>query len=165
MDWQLLGMEVARQLNLAQGDVAATPQAGGDINRAFRFELGARSFFVKTNRAELLPMFEAERVGLETISATKTIRVPEVYLAGCQGDRAYIVMEYIELGGRADPGQLASALAAMHAAIGNLVSNAITPSAARRSAIAIVATGSSSGAGIAWATSCSSPSATALAPG
>jgi fructosamine-3-kinase len=50
MDWQLLGMEVARQLNLAQGDVAATPQAGGDINRAFRFELGARSFFVKTNR-------------------------------------------------------------------------------------------------------------------
>jgi fructosamine-3-kinase len=114
MDWQLLGMEVARQLNLAQGSVAATPQAGGDINRAFRFELGARCFFVKTNRAGLLPMFEAERVGLETISATKTIRVPQVYLAGCQGDRAYIVMEYIELGGRADPGQLASALAAMH---------------------------------------------------
>lgn len=114
MDWQLLGMEVARQLDLSPGKVAATPQAGGDINRAFRLQLGDRCFFVKTNRAGLLPMFEAERIGLDAIAATKTIRVPEVYLTGCQGDRAYIVMEYIELGGRADPGRLASALAAMH---------------------------------------------------
>jgi fructosamine-3-kinase len=59
-------------------------------------------------------MFEAERAGLDAINASNAIRVPEVYQTGCQGDEAYIVMEYIELSGRAQPERLAQALAAMH---------------------------------------------------
>ncbi len=114
MDWQLLGKEVAQRLDLAQGSASATPLAGGNINRAFRFELGPRRFFLKINHDRLLSMFEAEQAGLDAIAATRAIRVPEVHLTGCQGDQAFIVMEYIELGGRADPKRLASALAAMH---------------------------------------------------
>lgn len=114
MDWQLLASALAQQLNFTPQDITATALAGGDINRAFRVELGPRCFFVKTNRAELLPMFEAERIGLDTIAETNTVRVPEVYLTGCQASQAFIVMEYIELGGRVDPARLASALAAMH---------------------------------------------------
>ena len=114
MDWQLMGRELARQPGWAAAEVRATPVAGGDINRAFRVEIGNQTCFVKTNRAQLLAMFEAERAGLDAINASNTIRVPEVYLTGCQGDEAYIVMEYIELGGRAPPERLAQALAALH---------------------------------------------------
>ena len=114
MDWQLLGRELTRASGRVQGEIRVTPVVGGDINRAFRVEIGNETCFVKTNRAQLLPMFEAERTGLEAIKASNTIRVPEVYLTGCQGDAAYIVMEYIELGGRAPPERLAQALAAMH---------------------------------------------------
>ena len=114
MDWQLLGRELTRFSGLAQAEVRVTPVVGGDINRAFRVEIGNETCFVKSNRAQLLPMFEAERAGLEAINASNTIRVPEVYLTGCQGDEAYIAMEYIELGGRAPPERLAQALAAMH---------------------------------------------------
>jgi fructosamine-3-kinase len=101
MDWELLATELTRQSGLPAAKVRATPLAGGDINRAFRVEIGSETCFVKTNHARLLPMFEA-------------IRVPEVYQTGCQGDEAYIVMEYIELSGRAQPERLAQALAAMH---------------------------------------------------
>ena len=114
MDWQLLADALARELGLAAGRVEARPLAGGDINRAWRVDLGAESFFVKTNRAELLPMFEAENRGLEAIRRSGTIRVPEVYLTGSGGGDSWIVLEYIELGGRASPGRLARALAAMH---------------------------------------------------
>ena len=114
MDWQLLGGELTRQSGLAAAEVRVTPVVGGDINRAFRIEIGNQTCFVKTNRAQLLTMFEAERAGLDAINASNTIRVPEVYLTGCQGDEAYIVMEYIELSGRAQPERLAQALAAMH---------------------------------------------------
>ena len=114
MDWKLLGRELARLSGGAAAKVRATPVAGGDINRAFRVEIGNQACFVKTNRAQLLPMFEAERAGLNAINASNTIRVPEVYLTGCQGGEAYIVMEYIELSGRAQPERLAQALATMH---------------------------------------------------
>ena len=114
MDWELLATELTRQSRLPAAKVRATPLAGGDINRAFRVEIGSETCFVKTNHARLLAMFEAERAGLDAINASNAIRVPEVYLTGCQGDEAYIVMEYIELSGRAQPERLAQALAAMH---------------------------------------------------
>lgn len=114
MNWQALGALLAQQLKLSGGDTEVTPMPGGNINQAFRLELGEARFFVKVNRAELLPMFTAEEAGLDAIRGSRTIRVPEVYMTGCEADCAYIVLEYIELGGRSDAGRLAAALAAMH---------------------------------------------------
>jgi fructosamine-3-kinase len=114
MDWQLLAEELARQAGMPAAEVHVKPVAGGDINRAFRVRIGDETCFVKTNRAQQLSMFEAERAGLDAMRASNAIRVPEVYLTGSQGDEAYIAMEYIELGGRAQPERLAQALAAMH---------------------------------------------------
>ena len=65
MEWQLLGETLMTELNLAPGEIEARPLTGGDINRAFRLRLGSEVLFVKTNRADLLPMFQAERLGLE----------------------------------------------------------------------------------------------------
>ena len=114
MNWQSLGASLARQLQQPMGDIHAVPIHGGDINQAFRLECGERRFFVKVNRSELLPMFVAEKAGLDAIRDSDTIRVPEVFLTGCEGDLAYIVLEYIEFGGRPDADRFAAALASMH---------------------------------------------------
>lgn len=114
MKWQSLGASLARQLQLSGGDIQAVPVHGGDINQAFRLECGVHKYFVKVNRADLLPMFVAEKTGLDAIRSSQAIRVPEVFLTGHQDNYAYIVMEYIELGGRADVGLFATAVAAMH---------------------------------------------------
>ena len=52
--------------------------SGGDINRAYRLELDDGSLFMKTNAIENRDFFRAEVAGLEAISSTKTIRVPQV---------------------------------------------------------------------------------------
>jgi len=114
MDWNALAAEVAAQRRIAARDIRATPVGGGDINRAFRLQIAGHGFFVKLNRAALLPMFEAERAGLEAIAASGAIRVPGVVSTGCRSGFAYIVMEFIELCGRPDALRLATALAAMH---------------------------------------------------
>jgi fructosamine-3-kinase len=114
MKWQSLGASLARQLQLSGGDIQVVPVHGGDINQAFRLECGVHKYFVKVNRADLLSMFVAEKAGLDAIRHSQTIRVPEVFLIGHQDNYAYIVMEYIELGGRADAGLFATAVAAMH---------------------------------------------------
>ena len=59
-------------------------------------------------------MFVAEKTGLEAIRRSQTIRVPEVFMTGLEADQAFIVMEYIELGGQPDAESYATALAAMH---------------------------------------------------
>jgi len=113
-DWQPLATSLAEQLRLPPAEVRATPVYGGDINQAWKLELGDYEFFVKLNRAERLPMFDAERAGLEAIRRSASLRVPEVFLTGQMGGHAFIVMEFIELAGQADASRLAVALAAMH---------------------------------------------------
>lgn len=56
------------------------PVSGGDINEAFCLELsGGDRLFLKCNRRDLLPMFEAERTGLKSIEATGAIGVPKAF--------------------------------------------------------------------------------------
>jgi protein-ribulosamine 3-kinase len=114
IDWQALGSSLAGQLQLPPGEARATSVLGGDINQAYRLELGKYRFFVKLNRAALLPMFDAEKAGLEAIRQSRTLRVPEVFMTGLEGNHAFIVMEFIELGGRLDADRFAVALAEMH---------------------------------------------------
>lgn len=90
---------------------------GGCINRAVRLTDGVRDYFVKLNDANRLEMFEAEAAGLAALGATNTLRVPEPLCHGIAGGQAYLVMEYVPLGGRAGATSSAAAgerLAAMH---------------------------------------------------
>ena len=114
INWHSLGTTLAKRLHLPPGEVAATPMPGGNINQAYRLELGRYQFFVKLNRAALLPMFDAEKIGLDTIRRSRTLRVPEVFMTGNEDDHAFIVMELIEFGGQPEAGRFAVALAAMH---------------------------------------------------
>lgn len=88
---------------------------GGCINSARIIEgSDGRRYFVKTNRASRLTMFEAEAAGLEAIQATGTVRVPRPICSGSSGDEAWLVLEYLEMGGRGSAAELGRRLAAMH---------------------------------------------------
>lgn len=117
MNWSGLEKQLSARLKSEVGPLTVTPISGGNINQAYQLKGEDSQFFVKTNRSELMSMFEAERTGLDTIRATQTIRVPEVFATGVEQDQAYIVMEYIDLDGSPAPERLAQNLAGMHACI------------------------------------------------
>lgn len=89
---------------------------GGSINTSYRLQTDTLSWFIKLNRSNLLPMFEAETQGLKEMAETKTVRIPEVISSGVSGDQAYLVLEFIELGrlGSGPAKLLGQQLAALH---------------------------------------------------
>ncbi|MDH5300625.1 MAG: fructosamine kinase family protein [Gammaproteobacteria bacterium] len=114
MNWAEL-VDVIPEVTLEQFDfVAARRVGGGDINDAWVLQGKEQSYFVKLNDAALLDMFEAEFEALKAMLATDTIRVPQVYCTGILDDKAFVLMEYLELSGRGSPQQLGEQLAAMH---------------------------------------------------
>ena len=91
---------------------------GGSINSAYFISGSGKSYFVKTNSASRLEMFEAELEGLQEIANAKVIKVPKAFCVGSSGGRAYIVMEYLNIHGRGSKSgsmeQFAENLAEMH---------------------------------------------------
>jgi protein-ribulosamine 3-kinase len=88
---------------------------GGCINQASVITgTDDRRFFVKWNSAWLADMFAAEAEGLAALAQAKAIRVPEPVCHGTEGDRCFLVMELLELGGRLDPARFGEELARMH---------------------------------------------------
>ena len=68
---------------------------GGCINETFRLD----NYFVKTNAPDRLEMFEVERLGLETLHKTDTVRVPQPVCSGTTPGQAFLVLEFLPLGG------------------------------------------------------------------
>jgi protein-ribulosamine 3-kinase len=110
--------EIARQIEAATGEpfgpVEHTPVGGGCINTAYRIADGRRSFFVKLNSPDLADMFAAEAEGLQEISASHSVRVPEPVCWGVGDGSAFLVMENLPIGGRGDTAQFGRDLAQMH---------------------------------------------------
>lgn len=95
----------------------ASSIGGGCINDARRL-LGedGRSYFVKANAADFLPLFEAEAEALAEIAATHTLRVPKPICSGTTGDRSHLVLEFIRSGSSRPSSQrkLGEGLARLH---------------------------------------------------
>lgn len=89
---------------------------GGDINRAFSVSDDARRYFVKSNGAERLPMFEAEADALHALAATRSARVPQPLCSGTAAGQSFLVLEYLELRGDGDAARLGTQLAQLHRA-------------------------------------------------
>jgi len=119
-DLRQIAAQIADQVGQAAGHPFAGAQAhsvgGGCINTAVTLSDGIYSYFVKLNRADLLPMFEAEAAGLTELAASGTLRIPRPLCTGVALGQAYLAMELIELGGRPAGGaaQAGRLLAAMH---------------------------------------------------
>lgn len=93
----------------------ATAIGGGSINEAFRLEgTNGECYFLKLNDARHYPMFEAEAAGLDALTATNTVRVPQPITHGIAGDQSFLVLEYLELSSRGDARRLGAQLAALH---------------------------------------------------
>ncbi len=79
--------------------LSSKPIGGGCINQACELIGDQGSYFVKFNHAELLPMFEAEFYGLQEMTETQSIKVPDPIVFGCSGNQAFLVLEMLRLGG------------------------------------------------------------------
>jgi protein-ribulosamine 3-kinase len=87
---------------------------GGDISESFRLGDGTRSFFVKSQAASRLDLFEAEAAGLAELAAANAVRVPRVICLGVAAGRAYLVLEHLALQSRGDAASLGRQLAQQH---------------------------------------------------
>ena len=91
--------------------------SGGCINQGYSISSSSRAYFAKINQASQIAMFEAEALGLQQMRATQTIRVPEPICWGTEGNSAYIVLEWLDLGSRGGQRaweEMGRKLAAMH---------------------------------------------------
>ena len=112
--WATIRREIAAATGEAFVIEARRAVGGGCINDAYVVEGAGRRYFVKLNRASQGVMFEAEAAGLEEITASGAIQAPAPVCLGTAGDAAYLVLEYLELGGRGNAPALGRQLAAMH---------------------------------------------------
>lgn len=92
------------------------PVGGGSINQAYAVSGKTNVYFVKLNAPKTLPMFEAEALGLQEIAETNTIKVPRPICWGSTAQRAYLVLEWLDLGygDRQSWETMGQHLAAMH---------------------------------------------------
>jgi fructosamine-3-kinase len=93
-----IGEEIGRAAGHPFGPVELRSVGGGCINAASVLSDGVHRYFVKLNRAEGLPMFEAEAAGLAKLAESRTLRVPRPLCTGVAAGHAYLAMEYIALG-------------------------------------------------------------------
>lgn len=118
------GRALAKAIGAATGNPfrlrSREPVAGGCIHTALRLsgESAGRSveYFAKVNEAARAPMFAAEAEGLAALRAAGAVAVPAVVAQGEDGERAWLVLEWLELSGLdpASGARLGTALAALH---------------------------------------------------
>ena len=97
----------------ALGLSADEPVHGGCIHHCYRALRAGRPVFLKLNEARFADAFAAEADGLGALRRAGC-HSPEPIAHGTVGHRAYLVMEWLELGARGDFAALGAMLAAMH---------------------------------------------------
>ncbi len=110
--------ELATAIGRATGEAFVPRRAramrGGDISEAFTLSDGVRTFFVKTQPASRLDLFEAEAAGSAELATAKAVRVPQVIGRGVAAGQAYLVLEHLTLQPHGDAAQLGRRLAQQH---------------------------------------------------
>jgi len=112
--WDEIGARMADSLGRPVRLAAPAPVGGGCINQAFGVDSDRGRFFVKLNDASGLDMFAAEAEGLRELGRAQGLRVPQPVCEGVSGDQAFLVMEWLDFGGRGSAAELGEGLAAMH---------------------------------------------------
>lgn len=114
-DWLQINQHISDATGQRFVDSHQQGVGGGSINAAHVLKgSDGREFFVKLNDASLVDMFAAEADGLNEMLSANAIRVPKPICWGTSSSEAYIVMEYIPLGGKGSGPKLGEQLAAMH---------------------------------------------------
>ena len=118
--WETIRDHIASSIGEPFAIQSTQHVGGGSINTAHVvYSDNNRSYFVKSNSASRLGMFEAERDGLNEIAGTGAIKVPRPLCIGTSAGNSYIVMEHLPIqngrgGSTASLEQLGIDLASMH---------------------------------------------------
>ena len=114
--WKSIACELSMVIGGAFSAETIRSVGGGCISEAVILSNGSRDVFVKKNAPSRFNMFEAEAAGLRALKAVNAIRVPEVYALGQTDECAWLGMEWIDLSGAAEAGQvdLGRRLALLH---------------------------------------------------
>jgi fructosamine-3-kinase len=97
-----------------------SPVGGGCIHTALRVDgdttAARKSYFAKVNDAQFTSMFASEAQGLAALGESKAIAVPRVVAAGHDDDRAWLVLEWMDLAplDASTARALGASLAALH---------------------------------------------------
>lgn len=76
------------------------PATGGSISRAWTLRTrDGLGLFLKTGPVERASAFDAEHEALATLDGAKALRVPRPLATGCTADTAWLLLEFVELGG------------------------------------------------------------------
>ena len=115
-DWEAIGRHIRDTLGEPFEATRPSRLGGGCINTSYALGDDRRRVFVKLNRASRLDMFEAEAEGLLEIARSHSIQVPAPICWGSAGAEAYLVLEYLTLGGgdKRSAAQFGRELARMH---------------------------------------------------
>jgi len=92
---------------------SAAPVAGGCIHEWLKVTIGGRAFFLKSNDAGHADNFAAEADGLAALRRIG-LRAPEPISHGTAGDRAYLLLELLDLRDDGDWTALGRMLAEAH---------------------------------------------------
>ena len=117
---RVLGEAIARATGARFVPVEMRPVGGGCIHTAVEIvgeaPGGQRSYFAKVNDAAHAAMFEAEAEGLAAIRDAGAVRVPATVAQGKDGERSWLVLEWLALEplAPAAAAKLGEALAAQH---------------------------------------------------
>ena len=115
MPWQRIEQLIRDTLHTPFHIKQKSSIGGGCINNAFKISDGQQSFFVKTNRADLVDMFEAEQAGLNEIVNSQSIHAPQPIATGSEGQTAFLILEYLDMQGSIiDDALFGQQLALMH---------------------------------------------------
>lgn len=111
--------DLAAAIHLATGrpfiHARHSTESGGCINRGLALTgADGRRYFAKLNDADKLDMFEAEADGLRELETAGAIRVPRPIASGRGGKAAFLILEWLNLGGRERPAELGRQLARLH---------------------------------------------------
>lgn len=112
--------DIASAIGQATGqsfELADQQQAGGGCINQGLVLVGrdGQRFFVKLNNDDRHgEMFAAEAEGLAELDAAAAIRVPRPIVHGIAGNRAFLVLEWLDLGGRGSGVDLGRRLANLH---------------------------------------------------
>ncbi|MDJ0534675.1 MAG: fructosamine kinase family protein [Xenococcaceae cyanobacterium MO_207.B15] len=115
--WQTIAKEISKATG-KEFEVKETCSVGGGcINQGYKIQSLDRQYFVKLNQASLVEMFVAEALGLKQMHQTQTLTIPYPVCWGTVGNSCYIVLEWLELGGRSNSeawSKMGRQLAQMH---------------------------------------------------
>lgn len=106
-------MPIPASLRVELGIESAAGVSGGCIHDCYRVSIAGTARFLKANSAEHQDALAAEADGLAALRAAG-MRAPEPISNGVAGAHAYLVLQYLDLGGRKDFAALGRMLAAAH---------------------------------------------------